>query len=47
MPKLNDLTKEITAKVINQNMDYVIEKVSTTVSSSSYKHMEITRILLH
>jgi hypothetical protein len=42
MPKLNDLTKEITAKVINQNMDYVIEKVSTTVSSSSYKHMEIT-----
>ena len=42
MPKLNDLTKEITAKVINQNMDYVIEKVSTTVSSSSYNHMEIT-----
>lgn len=42
MPKLNDLTKDITSKVINQNMDYVIEKVSKTVSNSSYKHMDIT-----
>lgn len=42
MPKLNELTKDITTKVINQNMEYVIEKVSSVVSNSSYKHMEIT-----
>lgn len=43
MAKLNDLTKDITTKVINQNMEYVIEKVSSVVSESSYKHMEINQ----
>ncbi|MEY8357020.1 hypothetical protein AALB39_27265 [Lachnospiraceae bacterium 54-53] len=43
MPDLNDLTKEITSKVINQNMEYVIEKVSSVVTSHSYKHMEINQ----
>lgn len=41
MSDLNNLTKEITSEVINQNMEYVIEKVSSVVTSLSYKHMEL------
>ena len=43
MSDLNDLTKEITSKVINQNMEYVIEKVSSVVANHSYKHLEINQ----
>lgn len=43
MSDLNNLTKEIASEVINQNMEYVIEKVSSVVASLSYKHMELTQ----
>lgn len=41
MVNLNDLTKDVTSKVINQNMQYIIEKVSSTVYQNSYNHLDI------
>lgn len=43
MANLNDLTKDVTSKVINQNMKYIIEKVSSTVYQNSYNHLDINQ----